>query len=247
MVSQLRWGSVSITGNFRENNEDRCYIDPHGRFFLLADGMGGQSAGEKASEMAVDFVSQRLDELVDFQSSPPPVVQTAIDDAVALANREIMQLSEGDANFHNMGTTIVMLAAVAGQLFVTGVGDSRVYQLRRGHLQRLTKDHSITQALLDAGAITPDEAAKHRYRNMLYRYLGCKDGGTGTEVQPIIPEAGDRYMLCSDGVTEGVPDAQIQQFLAQHDDPQDAAATLVAAAQAGGSKDNITCVVVYVE
>ena len=242
---RARWGSVSITGNFRENNEDRCHPDERGRFFLVCDGMGGQAAGEKASELAADMVSQRLIQGLDFESDGSEKVVAVIDDAVSKANMEIMALGEIEPNFHNMGTTIAFLIVSAGKLYVGGVGDSRVYRLRDGHLEQLTTDHSLTQALIDAKTIKPEEAANHRYKNVLYRYLGTKEGSTGTEPKRLDPMAGDRFVLCSDGVTDGIGDETLAELLAQKDEPQDAAQAIVDAALAGGSKDNITCVVVH--
>ena len=247
MAIKLRWGTVSITGNFRENNEDRCLADSQGRYFLVADGMGGQSAGEKASEMAVELIHKKLDVLINFQGEKPEKVKQSLDTAIGHANAEIMALSELDPDFHNMGTTIAVLVRTGDQLHAAGVGDSRIYLLRGSQLERLTQDHSLSQALLEAGTINAEEAAKHRYRNVLYRYLGTKEGGTGANAKLVEPRAGDRLMMCSDGATEGVPDDQLTKLLGQSKEPQVIAHEIVEAAQAGGSKDNITCVVVFVE
>lgn len=241
----LQWGSVSITGNFRDNNEDNCFVDSGSRYFLVADGMGGQSAGEKASELAIELISERLDKL-DFANDDQRQVVQAIDDAVSHANMEIMALGELDPSYHNMGTTIVFLVRAGEAFFCGGVGDSRVYLLRKGGLEQLTTDHSLTQALVEAGTISEEEAATHRYKNVLYRYLGTKEGSSGTKPKQIQPLPGDRFMLCSDGVTDGIGDGIIAGILAEHDDPQAAAAALVAAAEQGGSKDNITCIVLHV-
>lgn len=246
MALEVRWGTVSITGNYRENNEDRCLADPAGRFFVVADGMGGQCAGEKASEMAVEIVPRRLEQLLDFSRDEGVRVVEAIDSAVADANGEIMALSELDPDFHNMGTTIAMAVRAGDRLYVAGVGDSRVYIYRNGQLRKLTQDHSLTQALLDAGTITEEEAARHRFRNVLYRYLGTKEGGTGTKAQAVDLRAGDRLILCSDGATDGLSDAAIAEILSQQTDPKQAAQTVVDAALAAGSRDNITCVAVFV-
>ena len=246
-MSQITCGSVSITGNFRDNNEDRCLDDPQARYFLVADGMGGQAAGEKASELAVEFVSRKIEELIDFENSPSETVIGAIDDAVAYANQEIIRLSEADAAYHNMGTTLTFVVVVGGKFYVGGVGDSRVYRLRGESFEQLTTDHSLTQALVDAGTITADDAENHRYRNVLYRYLGTKEGATGTEPKQILPKEGDRYILCSDGVTDGLKPDPLQQLLTENESPQEAAHAIVKAAEAGGSRDNITCIVLHVK
>lgn len=243
---QVRWGSLSIKGNFRENNEDSFVVDPRGRFFVVADGMGGQSAGEKASALAIDIIPRRLEQTLDFDNASPDEVVKRLDEAVAFANGEIMALSTLDPEYLNMGTTLAFLIVVAGKLYVGGVGDSRVYRLRGDQLEQLTKDHSLTQALLDAGTITAEEAKTHRYKNVLYRYLGTKEGGTGTEAKVLEAQAGDRFMLCSDGVTDGIKNnlGQIIPLLKQ-DDLNTAAAAIIKAAEEGGSKDNITCIVLH--
>ena len=209
--------------------------------------MGGQCAGEKASELAVELVSQRLTQLIDFERDNAQAVADSLDKAFAHANAEIMALGELDPTYHNMGTTLTFLLQVGGRLYVGGVGDSRTYLLRDGKLEQLTKDHSLTQALVDAGTISAEEAAHHRYRNVLWRYLGTKEGGTKVEPRVVQPQPGDRFMLCSDGVSDGVDPDQIQRLLTGDATPQQQAEAIVKAAEGGGSRDNITCVVVHVE
>jgi len=246
-MPNLHTGSLSVTGNFRDNNEDACVVDEQGRFFIVADGMGGQAAGEKASELATEIVPRKLDQNVDFASDTGEKLVQKIDEAVSEANSEILALSELDSSYHNMGTTIVFLVVSAGKFYIGNIGDSRAYRLRDGELQQLTTDHSLTRALVEAGTISEEEAANHRYRNVLYRYLGSKEGGGGTAAEEFEPQTGDRYMLCSDGVTDGIEEDAIQSILADRDDPQKCAEELVQAALDGGSKDNVTCVVVHVE
>lgn len=244
---QFRWGSVSITGNFRENNEDNCLADPDARYFLVADGMGGQAAGEKASEMAVELISQKLEQSTDFESANSSHVLKNIDAAVSHANLEIMALGEVDPSFHSMGTTIVFAVVVCGKLYVGGVGDSRVYRFQKKQLEQLTTDHSLTQALVDAGTISVEDAATHRYRNVLYRYLGTKEGGVGAESKELTPEQGDRFLLCSDGVTDGLDGERLTELLSEELEPQELAEKIVRSAEEAGSKDNITCIVLFVE
>lgn len=242
---KLTFGHLSVTGNFRDNNEDAVFVDPQGRFFVVADGMGGQAAGEKASEMATQIVPRELLRRIDFGKGGLSSVGPGIDQAVGEANGEIMALSEIDPTFHNMGTTIALLVAAGGHLYFGNVGDSRIYQLRGGSFTQLSQDHSLTQALVEAGTISKADAATHRYRNVLYRYLGSKEGGTGVNAQELKPEKGDRYLLCSDGVMDGLKDPDIQALLASISHPQEAAERVVQAALDGGSKDNVSCVVVH--
>ncbi|GAB5442831.1 MAG: hypothetical protein Fues2KO_31800 [Fuerstiella sp.] len=243
----IRTGHVSITGNFRSNNEDNYAIDQSNRYFIVADGMGGQNAGEKASEIAVDVIPRQLEQLLKFEGCNKKEAVAAIDKSVEQANTEIMALSEVDPSVRNMGTTVVFLVRCGDRFFVGGVGDSRVYLLREDRLQQLTKDHSLTQALLDAQTITEEEAKTHRYKNVLYRYLGTKEGSAGTDALEIKPQPGDRFFLCSDGITDGIDDAGIQKLLQADAEPQQIAQSLVDAALHGGSRDNITGVVVLVD
>lgn len=242
---KFRVGQLSIVGK-RDNNEDALFVDARSRFFLVADGMGGQSAGERASGLATEIIPQKLGQL-DFDRASADQTVKLIDEAVSQANFEIMALGEIDSKLKNMGTTLTFLVQVAGTFYVGGVGDSRVYLLRGGKIEQLTTDHSLTQALVDAGTLTLEEAATHRYRNVLYRYLGCKEGGQGTNPRQVRPQVGDKYLLCTDGVTGGADDATLAKLMATGTDPQTTAEAIVQAATDGGSKDNITGVVIFVE
>ena len=246
-MARVQVGSLSITGNFRNNNEDRLAVDPQHRFFLVADGMGGQSAGEQASEMAIELVGKQLAEQLDFEESSRDSVIDTLDRVVAFANTEIVALAQLEPRFHNMGTTLVFVVDVDGKFYAGGIGDSRVYRLRDGDFEQLTTDHSLTQALVDAQTISPEEALTHRYRNVLYRYLGSKEGSEGTAPDVFEPAPGDIVLLCSDGVTDGVDDLTLAGLLAKDHDPQQIAEQVVEAAQDGGSKDNITAIVLRVE
>lgn len=241
----LRHGSLSITGNYRGNNEDRCLVDEQERFFLVCDGMGGQAAGEKASELAIDLVSEKLPQLLKFEGDSVEEIQEAVNKSIEHANTEIMALGEVEPEYHKMGTTIVFLLNIDKKFYIGGVGDSRVYLLRDEELTQITKDHSLTQALIDAGTIQPEEAATHRFRNILFRYLGAKEANEGAELVEIEPQEGDRFLLCSDGVMDGLSDEQITEILIDRNQPQQAAERIVSGALDGGSKDNITCVTVY--
>lgn len=240
----FRIGYVSITGNYRENNEDSCLVDDRQRYAIVADGMGGQSAGERASALAIELIPRWLDKLLDFDNANPGAVNDALEKSIAYANSEIIALSELDPGMRNMGTTVVMMASVGERFFFTGVGDSRAYELRGGKFRQLTIDHSLTQALMDAGTISAEEAKTHRYRNVLYKYLGSRDGATGGTAIEVAPKSGDRFLLCSDGLTDGLEDGEIAELMKSNEDPQKLSEILVAAALEGGSRDNITALVV---
>lgn len=246
MVS-LRTGHVSVTGNYRENNEDSCYIDGQQRLFIVADGMGGQSAGERASALAVELIPRRIEQLLDFDTANPKTVSEVLEKSISHANSEVIALSEVEPGLRNMGTTVVMMLRVADRFFFIGVGDSRAYELRSGKLRQLTTDHSVTQALLDSGTISPEEAKTHRWRNVLYKYIGSRDGVNGANVTEIVPRPGDRFMLCSDGLNDGLDSSEITRLLQSSNDPQEVAEKLVKAALDAGSRDNVTCVVAIVD
>ncbi len=196
--------------------------------------------------MAVQLVSQKLNELIDFNRSLPEQVTSGINQAVRQANAEIITTGQLNPDLNRMGTTIALLVVVGHTAYIAGVGDSRVYSMRGQTFEQLTKDHSMSQAFLDSGTISREEAATHPYRNVLYRYLGTEEGGTEMVVQKRPLDSGDRFILCSDGVTDGVDDDTLAALLHENDDPQQAAQAIVPAAQSGGSKDNITCIVIHV-
>ena len=240
----FRIGHISVTGNYRDNNEDSCFVDDRQRYAIVADGMGGQSAGERASALAIELIPRRLEKLLDFENANPKTVNEALEESIAAANSEIIALSEIEPGLRNMGTTVVMMARVGERFFFIGVGDSRAYEFRDGKLKQLTTDHSLTQALMDAGTISAEEARTHRYRNVLYKYLGSRDGATGGTAIEVTPKPGDRFLLCSDGLTDGLDDSEIADLMKSSDDPRKLAEILVNAALEGGSRDNITALVV---
>ncbi|MFN9371624.1 MAG: PP2C family protein-serine/threonine phosphatase [Planctomycetaceae bacterium] len=250
---ELTWGALSVVGNFRPNNEDRFYVDPLGRFFLVADGMGGQSAGERASALAVEVIPRVLEKELDFEKGDLSQITAALQAAVSQANTEIISQSTLDPGCHNMGTTLALLVRVGNHFYGVGLGDSPIYLLRGGQLQKLTTDHSLTQALVDAGTISASEAATHRYRNVLYRYLGTKEGYLGIkdgdpsdDVRPVDMHPGDRFLICSDGALDGLSETGVREMLTRINNPQQAAENIVSASLAGGSRDNITAIVVFV-
>jgi protein phosphatase len=214
--------------------------------FLVADGMGGQLAGEKASEMAVEIVPGELRKRLGADDDEK-ALKRAIRDAVAEANKEILAQSHLVTEFANMGTTIVLALFRGDRAYITGIGDSRAYRLRDGRLERLTTDHSLADALVGAGTIRPEEVENHKFRHVLYLYLGCKDARDGPEeIRAVDVRPGDRFLLASDGLTGVVRDGVIAEVLLACEDPQRAAQALINRALENRSKDNITCVVIQV-
>jgi protein phosphatase len=214
--------------------------------FMVADGMGGQLAGEKASEMAVEIVPDELRKRLG-EHDDERALKRSIRDAVAEANKEILAQSHLVTEFDKMGTTIVLALFRGDRAFITGLGDSRAYRLRDGKLERLTTDHSLADALVGAGTIRAEEAENHKFRHVLYLYLGCKEARDGPdEIRSVDVRSGDRFLLASDGLTGVVRDAVIAEVLLACDDPQRAAQALTNRALENRSRDNITCVVIQI-
>jgi protein phosphatase len=215
--------------------------------FMVADGMGGQQAGEEASRMAIEIIPKEVAKRLGADPADLKTTQTAIKEAVAEANQEILGSSGAVTEFSNMGTTVVLALFRNERAYVAGIGDSRAYRLRNGRLERLTKDHSLADALLEAGTITTEELPNHKFKNVLYLYLGSKEARGGPEdVRVLDVQPGDRFLLASDGLTGVVRDEELARILGGNDDPQRAARVLTDQALANDSKDNITCLVIHV-
>ena len=248
MAFTLNIGKCSLLGNYRENNEDSLDVKqfPDLTVAIVADGMGGQAAGEVASKRAVDIVPREVRKnLTPAQNHE--AAKTVARRAIVQANEEIMAMGALDKDMKNMGTTVVMVVwRKAGEIFVAGVGDSRCYLVRNKRIQQLTVDHSLAQALVEARTITPAEAKDHRFRNVLWKYLGSKEVGEGPEVQVVQVQTSDRFLLCTDGLTGVVPDDQLASVISSASDMQQCAEALGQLALDQGSRDNVSCVVVEV-
>lgn len=215
--------------------------------FIVADGMGGQQAGEQASLMAIQLIPRALARRLPLVENNPQTVQKAVRDAVGEVNHEIMGSAGVAPELANMGTTVVLALFRNDRVYVAGVGDSRAYRLRRGKIEQLTRDHSLADALRDAGTISPEEVPHHKFKNVLYLYLGCKDARDGPEeVRVLDVQVGDRFLLASDGLTGVVADEDLSRLLAEGDDPQETAKLLKDLALRSGSKDNVTTLVIHV-
>jgi protein phosphatase len=248
MAFALNIGKCSLLGNYRENNEDAVEVKqfPDLTVSIVADGMGGQQAGEVASKKAIDIIPRELRKNLTAHLSAD-AVKTAVRRAIVQANEEIMAMGALDKDMKNMGTTVVMaIWRKGGDLFVAGVGDSRCYLIRGGKAQQLTVDHSLAQALVEAKTISPAEAKDHRFRNVLWKYLGSKEVGEGPEVSVIPLQAGDRFLLCTDGLTGVVPDDQLAGYVSEQSDMQACAEGLGQLALDQGSRDNVSCIVIEV-
>jgi serine/threonine protein phosphatase PrpC len=236
-MTALRIGSATDVGLVRANNQDRLLVaEP---LFAVADGMGGHAAGEVASATAVDALEAA------FTQRTPDGLQAA----ARAANRAVWDHAQTDVELRGMGTTLVALALVgppgAEELAVANVGDSRLYLLSQGDLVQVTSDHSLVAELVAEGQIEPEEAEYHPQRHVLTRALGV-DADVAVDLLTLDLHRGDRYLLCSDGLSREVTDDQVASILRRLADPGEAARELVTQAREHGGNDNITVVVVDV-
>lgn len=251
MSVRLKIGKCSLLGNYRENNEDAVDVKESKGLTvaIVADGMGGQAAGEKASQMATEIIPREIGKQVDTATSADDI-RKLVRKSIVQANEEIISLGQLDRDYRNMGTTVVGVTWVPrfrdDCVFVAGVGDSRAYMLRDGKIDQLTIDHSLAQALVEAGTITPDEAKEHRFKNVLWKYLGSKEVGDGPDVKTLFVRPGDRILLCSDGLCGVVPDERVAQAMQEQADTQSCSEALCQLALDLGSRDNVSCVVLDV-
>lgn len=248
MGLSLNIGKCTLLGNYRENNEDSIEVKqfPDLVVCIVADGMGGQAAGEVASKRAVEIVPRELRKNLN-PSVNSEQTKAVIRRAIVQANQEIMDMSALEKEYKNMGTTVVTATWRKGnEMFISGVGDSRCYLLRSKKIQQMTVDHSLAQALVEAGTISKEEAAEHRFKNVLWKYLGSKEVGDGPEVYVVTIQPGDRFLLCTDGLTGVVKDAKLAEFMIATPDPQACADGLGQLALDSGSRDNVSCIVIDV-
>lgn len=233
MTIALRYAARSDVGLLREGNEDSAYAS--GRLLAVADGMGGHAHGEVASSVAIAAMAS----LEEAQQGGD--LLNAIEAAVRDANRKLHEMVGRDPSLKGMGTTLTAMLWHGTQVALVHVGDSRAYLLRRGELYQITHDHTLVQQLVDDGRITPEEAATHPQRSILLRAL---DGSGEVDPDLTLREAqvGDRYLLCSDGLSGVVSAETLHATLTNIDDPEEVVRQLIDLANRGGGPDNITCV-----
>ncbi|MEU0332145.1 Stp1/IreP family PP2C-type Ser/Thr phosphatase [Streptomyces sp. NPDC006193] len=234
MSLSLRFAAGSHKGMIREGNEDSGYAGP--RLLAIADGMGGQAAGEVASSEVISTLVTLDDDV------PGSDLLTSLGTAVQRANDQLRAMVEEDPQLEGMGTTLTALLWTGQRLGLVHVGDSRAYLLRDGVLTQITQDHTWVQRLVDEGRITEEEATTHPQRSLLMRALG-----SGDHVEPDLSirevRAGDRYLICSDGLSGVVSHQTMEETLASYQGPQETVQELIQLALRGGGPDNITVIV----
>jgi protein phosphatase len=248
MTFKLDFALKTHAGLVRPLNEDAIGADPSCGLFALADGLGGYNAGEIASVMAISAVLDRLSAALAASKAAevPFAPDEAIYDTVGEINATIYNAALNSAAFEGMATTLVIAWFLGTRLWIAHTGDSRLYRFRNGHLEQLTRDHSFSQELLDAGMVTEEEARLLPAKNLVTRALGAA-ADIEPEIQDVDVQDGDLLLLCSDGLTEMVGTYEIAGLLSiGEDDTHESARRLIDLANESGGRDNISVVLIQV-
>lgn len=227
----ISFGSRTDIGYVRDHNEDSLIIIPP--LFAVADGMGGHEAGEIASEITVNTLAELAPSHLDAEG---------LTAAVEAANYNVMKAPRQGIGRDGMGTTLTAAMLEGERLLIAQVGDSRAYLLHKGHLQQITRDHSLMADLIEAGQITPEEARVHPNRSVITRAIGS-DIHMRPDIYELNVDAGDRILLCSDGLSSMISNNAIESIMRRQSDAQHCADELVTAALENGGADNVTVVV----
>jgi protein phosphatase len=236
MYLDLAFAARSDVGLLRSSNQDSAYAGPH--LLVVADGMGGAAGGDIASSIAVATLAGLDAEVVGADEAIE-----ALKDALASAHADIVARAQNDPELSGLGTTVTAILRAGNAVAMAHVGDSRAYLLRDGTLDQLTTDHSFVQHLVDTGRISAAEAENHPKRSMLLRVLGDIDADIPIDISAREAHAGDRFLLCTDGLSSVVSRSTLAKVMAAVPDPGGCADELVALALAAGAPDNVTCII----
>jgi protein phosphatase len=239
--ARIEWAEQSDVGRQRSTNQDSCGMavapGDGARLWIVADGMGGHAGGETASRVAVEAATESF-------GRGSGALGPRLREAIEAANRAVIARARQDRSLSGMGTTAVAFACDGAGACVANVGDSRAYRVRRGKIEQLTRDHSVVAELVRRGALTEEEAMIHPRRHEVLRSLGFEDD-LKVDVDATEAGAGDVFLLCSDGLTGVVDDAEIAALCTKRR-PSEAAKALVDAANARGGPDNVTVQVIKI-
>jgi protein phosphatase len=238
----LRTAASTDVGLRRRGNEDRFAVEPELGLCLVADGMGGHSAGQVASALAAEAVVAALRDLAGQAVSATEKLRRALEEA----NRSIYAASRQKSEYSGMGTTVVALLIEGGRAGLAHVGDSRAYRVRKGKIRQLSDDHSVVGELLRRHEISADDAREHPHRHVLTRALGVR-GHVQPDLAELTPEPGDLFVLCSDGLTNHLEDHEIAKVVLETSDLEASCGALIELANRRGGEDNTTVVLARVE
>lgn len=240
MVTSIRAAAASHVGKVRSNNQDSGYAGAS--LFLVADGMGGHAGGDVASAIATNRIKE-----IDHDYPTAEDAQVALQSALLAANGLLAETVFEHPELTGMGTTVSALIRVDGKVALAHIGDSRIYLFRDGELKQVTTDHTFVQRLVDTGRITEEEALTHPRRSVLMRVLGDVDSSPEIDTWTLETMPGDRWLICSDGLSGVVKQEAIQNVLTHVDSPKAAADRLVRASLDAGAPDNVTVVIVDID
>jgi protein phosphatase len=249
---RIRSHGLSDVGKRRERNEDSCLSSDTLSLYAVADGMGGHLGGDIASRIATDTLAEviaRLESdpdatIPDIENFHPGEYQSYLRYALTLSSRRIYERALRDPALHGMGTTAVALLFRRNKIYVSNVGDSRAYRIRHGEIEQITRDHSLVSEQLRAGILTEEEARASRFKNIITRSVGFQEE-VDADIDVRTISAGDRYLLCSDGLTNMLKDAEIRDIVSTND-LEAACHRLIDIANERGGDDNITVVLAEV-
>ncbi len=240
MTSSPLSAAVSHVGKIRSNNQDSGYAGR--RLFVVADGMGGHAGGDVASAIATKRIAE-----ADAEYAAAEDAEQALQSAMTAANSLLAETVFEHSELTGMGTTVSGILRVGDQIVLAHIGDSRIYRFRGGVLEQVTADHTFVQRLVDSGRITPEEAAVHPRRSVLMRVLGDVDAAPEIDTKILDTQAGDRWLLCSDGLSSYVSEDKLTAILATARTSRDAADRMVKESLDHGAPDNVTVVILDID
>lgn len=241
LLKALQVEHTSLPQRRIQHSPDRSHL------FVVADGMGGHAGGEQASALAIDsvetFILKSFKWFAEFKEPEQDQVLRDFQTALAEANARVLAEANDWPELSGMGTTLTLAYSLNDKLFIAHVGDTRCYLCRQGTLYRLTRDHTLVEEMIRNGTVAIEDAAKHHLRHVITNVVGGTSANLKVEVHKLELGAGDRVLLCSDGLTGMLTDDEINQILHAEEEPDEACRQLVARANAAGGRDNITVVV----
>jgi serine/threonine protein phosphatase PrpC len=237
-VATILSAAASHVGKIRASNQDSGSVGHH--LYLVADGMGGHAGGDVASALTIRYLTAFDRPYETVEEAREELYRGILD-----AGRELTRAVAEHPELTGMGTTLSGMVRVGNQVVLVHIGDSRIYRLREGVLEQLTSDHTFVQRLVDSGRITPEEAAVHPRRSVLMRVLGDVDLEPEIDTHVLDTLPGDRWLLCSDGLSGYVNEREIAEILLTNDDPEEACEKLIQASLSEGAPDNVTAVIVH--
>jgi len=240
----LTFFGMTNPGHVRPENEDAWFADPEQGLFLVSDGIGGQSAGALASKIVVEVLPQMVRQRMQgWRKTAAIKAANNLKGILCELSGQVRQRTEGQLGLDGMGATVVLALIRGARALIAHMGDSRLYLFRKKRLKQLTRDHTVARLLVESGDISKKEALTHPTSSQLSRFVGM-GGEPLPEARCIALEPGDRFLLCSDGLTRMVNDEAIQLLLRRTSNPRAACESLIAAANDSGGKDNVTVIFV---